>query len=101
MYIAFAKCFIWLQIRSLNKYGRFIFGETYVAMKGGGTSSNVYDLLKQLRITPSDALAVKDNTVIAYTRCRFGLSKQFRYRVSRPGDHKIRQGLDRNERCRS
>jgi hypothetical protein len=49
---------------SLNKYGRFIFGETYVAMKGGGTPSNVYDLLKQLRITPSDALAVKDNTVI-------------------------------------
>jgi hypothetical protein len=50
---------------SLGKYGRFIFGETYVAMKGGGTPSNVYDLLKQLRITPSEALAVKDNTLIA------------------------------------
>ncbi len=31
---------------SLEKYGRFIFGESYCAMKGGGTPSHAYDLLK-------------------------------------------------------
>lgn len=31
---------------SLEKYGRFIFGETYVAMKEGATPSNAYNLIK-------------------------------------------------------
>ena len=31
---------------SLEKYGRFIFGETYSAMKEGPAPSNVYDMLK-------------------------------------------------------
>lgn len=50
---------------SLAKYGRFIFGESYVAMRGGGTPSNVYDLLKRLRSTPTDALKVDGNIVRA------------------------------------
>ena len=32
---------------SLEKYGRFIFGETYWAMREGATPSNAYDLLKE------------------------------------------------------
>src|SRR4030066_2115183 len=34
---------------SLEKYGRFIFGETYCAMERGATPSNAYDLLKEVK----------------------------------------------------
>jgi uncharacterized phage-associated protein len=50
---------------SLEKYGRFIFGETYYAMKEGSTPSNVYDLLKEASQTPTDELRVDGNQVIA------------------------------------
>ncbi len=50
---------------SLEKYGRFLFGESYVAMREGGTPSNVYDLLKRLRQRPTSELKVEDNRVIA------------------------------------
>jgi uncharacterized phage-associated protein len=32
---------------SLEEYGRFIYGETYVAMKQGATPSHAYDILKE------------------------------------------------------
>jgi uncharacterized phage-associated protein len=32
---------------SLEKYGRFIYGENYVAMKQGSTPSHAYDILKE------------------------------------------------------
>jgi len=49
----------------LEKYGRFIFGETYYAMQEGSTPSNAYDLLKEAAQTPIDELQVKGNQVIA------------------------------------
>ncbi len=51
---------------SLEKYGRFLFGETHVAMEGGGTPSNVYALLTKLRVTPTNDLSVDGNTVNAF-----------------------------------
>ena len=50
---------------NLEKYGRFIFGETYWAMKEGSTPSNVYNLLKQATQTPMNELRVEGNQVIA------------------------------------
>lgn len=50
---------------SLEKYGRFIFGESYVAMSEGATPSNVYDLLKHIRQKPTNELKIDDNNVIA------------------------------------
>ncbi len=41
---------------SLDKYGRFIFGESYVAMKEGGTPSNAYRLLRNLSNNPTNDL---------------------------------------------
>jgi uncharacterized phage-associated protein len=49
---------------SLEKYGRFIFGETYVAMQGGPAPSNTYDLLKKASV-PIDGIHVKGNAVMA------------------------------------
>ena len=49
---------------SLEKYGRFIFGESYFAMKEGPTPSNVYDLLKQVAKKPVYGLSVEGNQVI-------------------------------------
>lgn len=48
----------------LEKYGRFIFGESYAAMKRGATPSNAYDLLKEIARKPTDQLCVEDNNVI-------------------------------------
>jgi len=50
---------------SLEKYGRFIFGETYYAMKEGSTPSNAYDLLKEAAQTPMSELQIEGNQVIA------------------------------------
>jgi len=49
---------------SLEKYGRFIFGETYCAMKGGPAPSNAYDLLKQAK-EPINGIHVQGNSVKA------------------------------------
>jgi uncharacterized phage-associated protein len=49
----------------LSKYGRFIFGDNYVAMRAGGTPSNAYDLLKEVRKNPTSVLRVEDNFVVA------------------------------------
>ena len=49
---------------SLENYGRFIFGESYVAMKEGSTPSNTYDLMKSIRKQPTDDLKIEDNNVI-------------------------------------
>jgi len=49
---------------SLEKYGRFVFGESYCAMKEGPTPSNVYDLLKQVAKAPVYGLKVEGNQVI-------------------------------------
>jgi hypothetical protein len=48
----------------LEKYGRFIFGESYSAMRGGATPSNSYDLLKQIAKEPTEELVVDGNVVI-------------------------------------
>lgn len=50
---------------SLEKYGRFVFGESYVAMKAGATPSNAYDLLKQVAQEPTSELKVEGIQVIA------------------------------------
>lgn len=50
---------------SLGRYGRFIFGESYCAMEGGGTPSNAYDLLKSLSCIPHNDLRVVNNKVTA------------------------------------
>jgi len=42
---------------SLEKYGRFIFGESYVAMEEGSVPSNAYNLLKN----PTNALKREGN----------------------------------------
>ena len=49
---------------SLEKYGRFIFGESYFAMKGGPIPSNAYDLLKQVAKAPVYGLKVEGNQVV-------------------------------------
>lgn len=50
---------------SLEKYGRFIFGESYSAMKEGATPSKAYDLLKEIAEGCSDAISVDGNAVVA------------------------------------
>jgi uncharacterized phage-associated protein len=50
---------------SLEKYGRFVFGESYVAMGEGATPSNAYDLLKEATQSPISGLQVKGVQVIA------------------------------------
>lgn len=49
---------------SLEKYGRFIFGESYVAMKEGGTPSNAYDLLKNIRRDAIDEMKIETNLIV-------------------------------------
>jgi uncharacterized phage-associated protein len=49
---------------SLERYGRFIFGETYCAMKEGATPSYAYNLLKEASIAPVNGLKVEKNQVI-------------------------------------
>ncbi|MDD5288352.1 MAG: Panacea domain-containing protein [Dehalococcoidales bacterium] len=50
---------------SLEKSGRFLFGESYWALKEGATPSNVYDMLKDIVDSPIEAIQVKGNNVIA------------------------------------
>jgi uncharacterized phage-associated protein len=50
---------------SLERYGRFVFGETYCAMKEGATPSNVYDILKEAKQEVVDGISVEGNCVIA------------------------------------
>jgi len=50
---------------SLEKYGRFIFGESYSAMEQGATPSKSYDLLKEMTEEYSDDLCVDGNAVVA------------------------------------
>lgn len=56
LYLADKQC--------LGKYGRFIFGESYTAMKEGTTPSKAYDLLKRIAKEPIDDLRVEGNDVI-------------------------------------
>lgn len=49
---------------SLEKYGRFVFGETYVAMEEGATPSGVYDLLKDVAQTPNSEIRIEGNDII-------------------------------------
>jgi len=48
----------------LEKYGRFIFGESYSAMKEGATPSKSYDLLKEIAGKCSKELKLEGNAVI-------------------------------------
>jgi uncharacterized phage-associated protein len=56
---------------SLEQYGRFIFGESYVAMKEGSTPSNAYDLLKEASIKPIEGIKVEGNKVFALREANF------------------------------
>lgn len=49
----------------LEKYGRFIFGDTYCAMEKGATPSNTYDLLKEISHRPLDSFEVIGHQVKA------------------------------------
>jgi len=53
---------------SLEKYGRFIFGDTYCAMKEGSTPSNTYDLLKDAMKKPIPEFKIDDNYQIIPSR---------------------------------
>lgn len=44
-----AKVFYFADRKHLDRYGRFIAGDTYIAMRYGPVPSGVYDLLKQAR----------------------------------------------------
>ena len=48
---------------SLEKYGRFIFGESYYAMEEGATPSKAYDLLKAATTMSVDWVQVQGNRV--------------------------------------
>lgn len=48
----------------LEKYGRFMFGESYYAMQEGATPSNAYDILKEASKKPVRGLKVKGNQII-------------------------------------
>jgi len=48
----------------LEKYGRFIFGESYSAMKQGATPSKSYDLLKRIAKECIGDLEVEGNAII-------------------------------------
>lgn len=50
---------------SLEKYGRFIFGDTYCAMKAGATPSKAYDLLKESADTDIDGITREGDSIIA------------------------------------
>jgi hypothetical protein len=50
--------------RSLENYGRFIFGDSYSAMERGATPSSAYDLLKEAAETPVEGIEVQGNRVI-------------------------------------
>ncbi len=49
---------------SLENYGRFIFGESYVAMEEGATPSNAYDLMKKATVRPIGGIKLEENKVI-------------------------------------
>jgi hypothetical protein len=49
----------------LEKYGAFIFGESYYALKEGATPSCAYDLLKEAAQEPVDGLKVEGVQVLA------------------------------------
>jgi hypothetical protein len=50
---------------SLERYGRFIFGESYSAMQQGATPSKSYDILKRIARESSEDLCVDGNAVVA------------------------------------
>ncbi len=54
---------------SLEKYGRFVFGESYYAMVEGATPSNAYDLLKGAAEGGVAGLKVEGNRVVAVRDC--------------------------------
>jgi hypothetical protein len=49
---------------SLEKYGRFVFGETYSALPEGATPSKAYSLLDRARAKTIDGVRVEKNRVI-------------------------------------
>lgn len=48
----------------LEKYGRFIFGESYCAMEQGATPSKAYDILKEATQDEVDGIKIEGNRVI-------------------------------------
>lgn len=50
---------------SLEKYGRFLFGDSYVAMREGSTPSNAYNVLRRIEQCPTSDLKRDGNRVIA------------------------------------
>lgn len=58
---------------SLERYGRFVFGDTYYAFEQGATPSKAYDLLKRARNSSQNGIRVIDNKVIAEREPRLEL----------------------------
>jgi hypothetical protein len=61
---------------SLEKYGRFIFSESYCAMGQGATPSNSYDLLKEAIYKTVDGIGVNGNQVIPLRDARLDYLSQ-------------------------
>lgn len=49
---------------SLERYGRFVFGESYSAMKEGATPSHTYDLFKEVRERAIKAFRIEGNDIM-------------------------------------
>lgn len=61
---------------NLEKYGRFIFGETYCALELGATPSHSYDLLKDGPPATCDAFIVEGHNVNALRKANLGYFSQ-------------------------
>jgi uncharacterized phage-associated protein len=61
---------------SLERYGRYIFGESYFAMQEGAAPSKAYDLLKEAALESVDGIRVEGVRVVALRKPNLGeLSK--------------------------
>lgn len=60
----------------LEKYGAFVFGESYYALREGATPSNAYDLLKEAAVKEKDGLKVKGIQVIALRKANLDYLSQ-------------------------
>jgi len=50
---------------SLERYGRFVSGESYAALKEGATPSNTYNLLKSIDDNPIEGIKMRGTRIIA------------------------------------
>lgn len=67
-YYSIGKLLYFADKTSLERYGRFICGETYVAMKKGPVPSNVYDMLKEAVNNGTDGFVVEGDYYVKALR---------------------------------